>query len=426
MNLERLVPTDPKVFAEVLTKSYKFVKPQVLQLSLGRVLGNGIIMSEGDEHKYQRKILLKAFYPRQLRSFSTLFLDKSKDMTKFITQVIKDSGFGDPVIDINSWSSRCTLDIIGKTTAGIDFNAMADPANDLLEAYDKVFLLGPSKRRPWLNALNMFMPLWFLKRLPSKSLKDITASSNLIQSFCDDVIRQKRAEPKKGAEMHSDMLSIIMEEGSLSNDELKHQLMNLIAAGHETTSAAVSWAAYELSRRPEVAKRLRTAIREAIPSFESITTQAIENIPYLSNFCNEVLRFHPSIPVTIRESATDETINGQFVPKGTKVMLFMAFMNLSEELWGPDAESFDPDRWGRSDDSSPPKHASLTFLMGPRSCLGQKFSILELKTIITCLAGMFAFEEETKDMVINIEGKITQRPVRHGKLPLKTSIVPGW
>ncbi|KAF3912602.1 hypothetical protein AA313_de0203366 [Arthrobotrys entomopaga] len=272
----------------------------------------------------------------------------------------------------------------------------------------------------------MFAPLWIMKRLPSKTLKDITASSNLIQNFCDDVIRHKRVEAEKGIQKNSDMLSIIMAQDSLSDTDLRHQLMNLIAAGHETISAAVSWAAYELSRHPEVATRLRIAIHGAIPSFEEVTTQDIENIPYLRSFCNEVLRLHPSIPVTIRESAIDETINGQFIPKGTKVMLFVAFANLSEELWGSDAEEFNPDRWEKSENINTSKYANLTFSMGPRMCLGQRFAMIEFKTIITCLAGVFSFEEETKDMIINIEGKITQRPVRDGKLPLKTSVVAGW
>lgn len=221
-----------------------------------------------------------------------------------------------------------------------------------------------------------------------------------------------------------------MEEGSLSDEEMQNQLMTFMAAGHETTAAAVSWSVWELARRPEVAERLRAEIRAAIPVFDSdsITMEQIESIRYLRNFTNEILRFHPPVPVTIREAEKDTTLNGEFIPKGTTVMLMPAAINHSEELWGPDAAEFNPDRWDKpgGNGGAASNYANLTFLMGPRSCIGQKFSVEEFKAIIVGLAGRFAFEEKTKDMELNIRAGITQRPTHEGILPLRTRIVPGW
>ncbi|KAF3903186.1 hypothetical protein ABW20_dc0100382 [Dactylellina cionopaga] len=429
MNRERLMPTSPKVLAEVLTsKSYTFVKPRLFQFSLARLLGNGLLMAEGDEHKRQRKILTPAFHPRHLRSLFPLFMTKAKQMIHMITGEIEKADVDDPVVDFNSWGSRITLDIIGKAGAGIDFNAMTDPSNDMLQTYRKVFQPTPGQQR--MGILNMFVPPWLMRHLPLKAVRDITAARAVIMKVCGDMIKQKKMQMAEKREMHPDILSIMMEDGGLNDEEMKNQLMTFMAAGHETTAAAVSWSIYELARRPEIAERLRSAVREAIPSLDSDSTtmETIDSIRYLRNFCNEILRFHPPVPLTIREAASDQTLNGQLVPKGTTVMILASVMNLAEEFWGPDAAEFDPDRWDRpgGNGGATSNYANLTFLMGPRSCIGQKFSVEEFKAIMACLVGRFSFEEETKDMEISVRGGITQRPIHNGMLPIKTRIIPGW
>ncbi|KAK6343674.1 hypothetical protein TWF730_011263 [Orbilia blumenaviensis] len=422
------MPTNPKLLAEVLTsQSYIFVKPQFFRFSL-RLLGNGILMAEGDEHKRQRKILIPAFHPRHLRSLFPLFWTKTREMVDLITAEIQASDAPDPIVDFNSWGSRCTLDIIGKAGAGIDFNAMKDPENDLFKIYQKVFT--PTTGQLWIGILNLIMPLWFMHNLPLKSVREVTRAKHYIMDVCLDMIRTKRAQMAEKKPMHPDILSIMIEEGSFSDEEMQNQLMTFMAAGHETTAAAVSWSVWELARRPEVAERLRTEIRAAIPVFDSdsITMEQIESIRYLRNFTNEVLRFHPPVPVTIREAERDTTLNGEFIPKGTTIMLLPAAINHSEELWGSDAGEFNPDRWDKpgGNGGAASNYANMTFLMGPRSCIGQKFSVEEYKAIMVGLAGRFAYEEKTKDMELSIRAGITQRPTHEGGLPLRTRIVPGW
>ncbi|KAF3908372.1 hypothetical protein AA313_de0209908 [Arthrobotrys entomopaga] len=429
MNRERVMPTSPKVMAEILhSKSYTFIKPHHFQFALARLLGHGILMAEGDEHKRQRKILTPAFHPRHLRSLFPLFFAKSKEMVDLISLEIQKADVEDPIIDFNAWGSRCTLDIIGKAGAGIDFNAMVDPSNEMLQTYRKVF--SPTRNQQIMGIMNMILPLFVMRNLPLQAVRDIDAAREVIMKICLDMIATKRQQIIEKKEMNPDILSIMMEEGSFTDEEMKNQLMTFMAAGHETTAAAVSWAVYELSRRPEIAEKLRTAIREAVPSMdsESITMETIESIRYLRNFTNEILRFHAPVPVTFREAAKDETLNGQFIPKGTTVIIVTDVMNKSEELWGDDAKEFNPDRWDKAGGTggATSNYANMTFLMGTRSCIGQKFSQEEYKAIIFCLAGKFAFEEKEKDMEIHTRGGITQRPTHDGGLPMKTRIVPGW
>ncbi|KAF3905294.1 hypothetical protein ABW21_db0208505 [Orbilia brochopaga] len=430
LNRERLMPTNPKVLAELLTsKSYTFVKPRLFQFSLARLLGNGLLMAEGDEHKRQRKILIPAFHPRHLRSLFPLFWSKSVQMVHLISAEIEKAEVEDPVVDFNAWASRCTLDIIGKAAAGVDFNAMVDPTGHMLQVYRKVFQ--PSEGQMWIGILNMFMPLWFMRNLPAPAVREITAARNVIMKVCGDMIQTKKIQMAEKKEMHPDILSIMMEDGGLNDEEMKNQLMTFMAAGHETTAAAVSWSCYELARHPEIAERLRHAIREGLPNGiddVNITMDAVDNIRYLRNFCNEILRFHAPVPLTLREAGKDATLNGRFIPENTTIMIVPAAINTAVEFWGPDAAEFNPDRWDKEGGAGgcASNYGNMTFLTGPRSCIGQKFSVEEFRAITACLAGAFAFEEETKDMEISTRGGITQRPVHNGQLPLKTRIVPGW
>ena len=125
--------------------------------------------------------------------------------------------------------------------------------------------------------------------------------------------------------------------------------MTFLAAGHETTASAMTWAIFLLCKRPDVQKHLREEIHTHLPSISTqgaeITPAIIDNFPYLNAVCNEVLRVYPPVPLTLRESANATTILGHHIPKGTTVVLSPWAVNHSPELWGPDAHEFKPERW---------------------------------------------------------------------------------
>lgn len=185
----------------------------------------------------------------------------------------------------------------------------------------------------------------------------------------------------------------MMEEGSFTDEELKNQLMTFMAAGHETTASSLTWCLYALARNPDMQTRLRNEIRAGIPSLDSpITTpETIDSIRYLRNFCNEVTRFYPPVPITLREADVDTTICDQFIPKGTTIIVCPSAINKSKEFWGEDADVFNPDRWDKEGGAggATTNFAMLTFLAGPRSCIGQKFAVEEFRCMVAALVGMF-------------------------------------
>ncbi|TKA81886.1 hypothetical protein B0A49_00372 [Cryomyces minteri] len=433
-NKERVLLTSPKALGEVLvTKNYEFIKPPHLRSGLGRILGIGILLAEGEEHK-ARKLLSPAFAFRHVKDLYPLFWSKSAEsvaaMTASVQQASRTTEKPSNVVEIGNWASRATLDIIGVAGLGQDFHAIEDPDNELNQTYRSLF--SPGRVARVLQLAGIFLPFWLLKRLPVKRNDEIEAASNLIKRTCYDLVQAKKAKMAKGERTDNDILSVALESGGFSDEDLVNQLMTFLAAGHETTASSMSWAIYCLCQHPDVQRRLREEVRSHLPSITSpttpITAADIDALPYLSAVCNEVLRLWSPVPMTLRVAAADATILGQFIPAGTTIIIAPWATNTSTQLWGPTAKEFDPDRWmgeGQAHKGGADSNYSfLTFLHGPRSCIGQGFAKAEFACLLAAWVGRFEMELANPDMVVEIKGGITSKP-KDG-LEVKMNVLEGW
>jgi cytochrome P450 len=258
------------------------------------------------------------------------------------------------------------------------------------------------------------------------------AAAILIKKVCKDLIVEKRRKLENKEATGVDILSVAIESGGFSDEDLVNQMMTFLAAGHETTSSALTWAIYLLCLHPDVQSRLREEIHsnlESIDSHTSITPAQIDKLPYLHAVCQETLRFFPSVPLTIREARdNDSTIVGQRIPKGMLIFIMAAAVNKSTELWGEDAGEFKPDRWmgpGRANTGgASSNYAFLTFLHGPRSCIGQGFAKAEFACLLAGLVGRFQMELADKNFELKVKGGITARPANG--LPVRLTVCPDW
>lgn len=335
------------------------------------------------------------------------------------------------VIEIGGWASRATLDIIGVAGMGQDFNALKDPSTELNLIYRKVF--EPSEAAEIFGLLSFFLPIRIMRLLPVKRNDDIRAAVSTIRRVCRQLIHQKQEKiNNKEKRVDVDIISVALESGGFTEDNLVDQMMTFLAAGHETTASALIWAVYVVCKHPEIQTRLRAEVREFLPSIDDsstiVTDKVLDKLPYLHAVCSEVLRVWSPVPITLRDTAKDTSILGQFVPKGTKIISSPWAVNMSTELWGEDASEFNPDRWmgpGRTNTGGAESNfAFLTFLHGPRSCIGQAFARAEFACLLAAIVGRFEMELEDKDFVVEIKGGVTARP-RHG-LRVKMRQVEGW
>jgi len=205
----------------------------------------------------------------------------------------------------------------------------------------------------------------------------------------------------------------------------------LILYRHETTSSALTWATYLLSTHPDTQARLRKEIHERIPNPtdpEFDIAMLLESLPYLNAVCNETLRLYPTIPVSARVASRDTTIAGHFIPKGTISYVVPWAINRSPALWGCDSEKFVPERWidesGRTtmNGGADSNYAFLTFLHGPRSCIGERFARAELRALIAAFVGCFEMRMADPNEEVIAGGTITSKPVNGMKLELEPLI----
>ncbi|KAK1600029.1 cytochrome P450 [Colletotrichum navitas] len=450
-NQERLLITSPKALAEVLvTRNYDFRKPGAVRSSIGRILGIGVLLAEGDEHKVQRKNLMPAFAFRHVKDLYPLFWSKACEGVEAITEAVHaeaangpPEGLSDPekaalgpdtaVLEIGSWASRTTLDIIGMAGMGRDFGAIRDPSNPLAQTYKQVFK--PSRQARLLTLLGMLLPGPLVHHLPFQRNGDIAKAAGTIRTTCRELIREKQEKRNRKELTDVDILSVALESGYFTEENLVDQMMTFLAAGHETTAAAMMWAVYCLCLHPDVQARLRREVRERLPAPGTpgdITALDIDHMPYLNAVCNEVLRYYSPVPMTLREAVVDTVIDGHKVPKGTRIMLCPWAINKDTSLWGSDAGRFDPERWLRkrsaASGGATSNYAFMTFLHGPRSCIGQGFAKAEFACILASWIGRFEFslrhKEEYDEKNLAIKGGVTARPSKG--LDVYVKVVDGW
>ncbi|DAA74761.1 TPA_exp: putative Cytochrome P450 monooxygenase [Trichophyton benhamiae CBS 112371] len=435
-NLERITVTSPKVLSEVLvSKAYDFAKPLVIQQGLGRLLGNGILLAEGDEHKFQRKNLMPAFAYRHIKNLYPVFWSKSIEMVRLIRKELKGrKPTEDNTIEVKNWAGRSSLDIIGLAGIGRDFDSLRDPENSLSRSYEMIFT-APDVMTKALFMLGMLLgDTKWLAKLPTRRNKTIDTGRSNIRKAARQMIEEHKAKMQDpDVEIGVDIISVAMQSGNFDDENLVDQLMTFLGAGHETTAAALQWAIYSLCKQPEVQTRLREEVRANLPPINvgnpgPIDAAAVDNLQYLNAVCNEVIRFRPSIPNTVRVALKDTTLMGNPIPKNTQIVISPELINHMSEFWGPDAGQFNPDRFmgpGKANKGgATSNYAFLSFLHGPRSCIGQGFAKSELACLLAAVVGSFEFELKYPNAKLEVREQATISP-RDGVLA-KFTPLEGW
>ncbi|KAJ5689827.1 hypothetical protein N7462_004219 [Penicillium macrosclerotiorum] len=427
-----LLVTNHQALLDVMsTNTYDFEKPWRARNFLARILGFGLILSEGPAHKKQRKALTPAFNIKNIRSMYTLMWDKTnqllEEMEKDLSQnPMEGTNPADGVgkLEMGVWGSRLTLDIIGPAAMGRDFRSLQNSDNPVAESFLRI--LEPTTEKMAFLAMNFILPQWIAQRVPWHLNQVITNETAFLRNLCNDIVREKRqtlaTSQASAQDLEADILGTMMLGGDFSDTELVDQMLTFLAAGHETTASALTWACYLLTLYPDVQERLRAEIREKIPSADSpITHQDLESLPLLNGVCQEVLRLYPTVPATIRESVRDTTIAGKHVPKGTRIIMCPYAINRAPVFWGDSGDDFVPERWIDTDKHGqlvPNNHggastnfAQITFLHGQRSCIGKDFARAELRCAVAGVVGRFAFEMQDPKQEIHIAGAVTTKPV---------------
>ncbi|KAG5975612.1 hypothetical protein E4U55_007617 [Claviceps digitariae] len=444
-NQEAVVVASTQAIAEILvTKSYTFEKPRFARRYLAILLGWTLLNLEGDEHVKQRRSMLPAFSFRHIKSLYPLFWTKSREVVLAMRDACcHEKGSVSAEMDVFRWALRCTLDIIGLATAGVEFGAIRDEESSLFKSYE---LLQSSSADFALMPLLAFLPDRVITRLPLSRIRLAVRQSAEMKQACRNMIQEKRGKEKKIDKKMMDTLSkqeeneereppsmdilrVALASGLFSDEQLVDQTMMFLSAGHDSTAAALTWTIYMLAQNPQAQARLRAEVREKIPSITTeITSTQVDGMAYLNAVCSESLRTHSPVAQTIRVANSDTTIQGQFIPRGSLLFLLPWMTNVDPQLWGPDAAEWKPERWLRPDQGgtgtgAANNYAFMTFLHGPRSCIGSAFAKAELACLVAAWVGSFSFEL-VDECNVKVTSSVVAKP--KGGLRMRVRVMDGW
>ncbi|KAF9146170.1 hypothetical protein BGX30_003515 [Mortierella sp. GBA39] len=409
-NSPEVVLGDPKAIYHVFsTHADEYPKPERTIRLVSQVVGKGVLLVEGDVHRKQRKMLNPAFSHKHIKGMVSTMAIPAEMLGRMWEGRVDVSEDGCVEIDVARDLGACTLDIIGRAGFGYDFQALTVPDNELSHAYRQLFI----NNSRMIQLLRFFVPYYV--DIPFKHNRIRKQSARTIDKVTTRIIQEKRAQIIEGKGLGEegdgkDLMSILMraneqvgtlDDGKLTDTELKAQIMTFMAAGHETTSATVTWMLHVFSTHPEVQQKARQELLDHIglPTTSETNTcplsyDTLNALPYLGACVKELLRFIPPVPSTSRVASHDDTILGYDIPKGTRIILPTAALHKLKSVYGDDAEEFKPERWMDPSLLSEEEKESIKFvtpdmtwayvpfLTGPRNCIGSKFATIETKILL--------------------------------------------
>ncbi|EEB90477.1 hypothetical protein MPER_11312, partial [Moniliophthora perniciosa FA553] len=343
---------------------------------------------------------------------------------------------GEARLDALSWLSRMTLDVIGLAGFNYTFSSLSGKPTELNEAFKTLF--SQTSRISLWRLLQGGLPILRLIQLPTARDRAVRSSRKTMSRIGGQLLRDAKLNQESEKGTDRDLLSLLIrsnkqeqneKSGGMSDEDVLAQVPTFLVAGHETTSTATTWALYLLTQHPEVQSKLREELLSV--STSEPTMDELNALPYLDKFVREVLRLYPPVPATTRVAVKDDIIplgdgyigkDGKMkdhvrVKKGQTILINIQAINRSKKIWGEDAHEFKPDRWDNLPStvtaSGVPGVWShmLTFLGGARSCIGWRFSLVEMRCLIFVLVRAFEFELGVPKEELGRKSAVVQRPM---------------
>jgi len=381
--------TDPALIEDVLvTRSKLFVKDRGTH-ELGLVLGQGLVTSEGDLWKKQRRLVQPAFHKERVDAYG-------RTMVEFTLRYLEGLKPGERR-NLHDDLMELTLEIVGKTLMGADVRGSAGRVGEALHAIAKRF----ETMTPGLMSL--------LLRVPTADNRAFRKGKATLDEVIGEIIATRRAGSIDTGDLLSMLLLARTEEGeAMDEQQVKDEVMTLLLAGHETTALALSWTFVLLGRHPDVEEKLHEHLHDVLGERPPLTAD-LPRLKYVEAVVRESMRLYPPVWAVGREALEDLELGGHRLPKGTQVWLSM-YVVQRDGRYFDDPETFRPERWESGELlKSIPKYAYFPFGGGPRLCVGAGFAMQEAELLLATLAQRVRFRL-VPEHVIRPRASVTLRP----------------
>jgi cytochrome P450 len=348
------------------------------------LLGEGLLTSEDELHRQQRKLIQPVFHHGNLKDIAVIMRERARQRVE--------SWKAGQTLNLNQEMHALTLTIVAEALFGTEVGERTGRVSQLMETVMETFFLFMSPLAPFFE----FFGHPKLKRA-AKARRELSA---IVQTMIDE--RRKTNHTRK------DLLTLLFaaqdpETGlGMSDGQLRDEVMTLFLAGHETTANALGWTIYLLTQHPDIAERLVVATDGLESELQ------IKDDDLLSRVIRESLRLYPPVWAVGRRAIQDLQIGGTEMPKGAIVLACQWALHRCDRYFS-NPTRFDPDRWTAEFQRTLPKYAFFPFGGGPRSCIGEGFAWMELRMVLTEILRRWRFAI-VPGQTVKPKASITLRP----------------
>jgi len=371
---EAIVTINPTVIQHVLkTNSENYHKSHIQKKRMGHFLGKGLLTTEGEPWRTQRRLIQTGFERKQLEVLSSIMQDSLADSLRDFDRKAQIGP-----VDIYPLMMKITFGMVGRSLFGA---RLKDEDIDLISlAISTVqeFMVRQTIQ-PYLNP-------WFAV---SGELRKHMDLRNRAFGVLMDYIQRRRKE----APGH-DLLQILMDarysdgEG-MSDDLILSESMQLLVAGHETSSNALSWLLYLLSSRPDCIDKVRQEF-DSVLGDRALRYSDVSKFEFTTQVIMEALRLYPPFWMVDRMALADDRAGDVFIPRGSTVVVLIYGVHHSPQYW-ENPESFDEERFSKANEKCHTPFAHLPFGAGPRGCIGGNYAMLQILMILSVLLRKYDF-----------------------------------
>jgi cytochrome P450 len=393
--MEAYVVSHPEHVEWVLRGNHRnFIKNKGTRNVLAEVLGKGLLTSDGELWRRQRRLAQPAFQPEQIRKYSTVMVE--------FTNAMQSGWHPGETRNIHSDMMRLTLDIVAQTlfTASVgDKAARVGAALDALMKY-------------WSGIGAMFR--WW-KYLPTQGASRFRQAIRELDSIILDTVAQRRASGSRHEDLLDRFLLARDDDGSrMADKQLRDEMVTLLLAGHETTAVALTFCFYLLALDLQADARLADEL-DSVLAGRPPTAADIPGLRYTEWVVKETMRLYPPVPSVGREALMDCEIGGYHVPKGAQIAVVPWMTHRDKRWFGEDADKFRPERWDNDQAKRRPRCAYYPFVDGPRTCIGTHFAMMEAVLVLATVASRYRLEL-APSYTLKLNSSVTLRP--HGGMPM--------
>jgi cytochrome P450 len=387
--------SDPEGIRHVLVDNAKAYTKSRNYKGLKLVLGQGLLTSEGDFWRRQRKLAQPAFHREKMSAFA-------EAMGACAGQMLERWGAhpDSAALDVHAELMRVTFQIVGRTLLSTDLD---DPNGAVGKALSVVLQFANDYAESFFA-----LPPW----VPTPRNARFKRALRTLDDIVLGIIEQRRRSP----DAHNDLLSMLMAvrdqetNESMTDRQLRDEVITIVLAGHETTANALAWTLYLLSRHPDVERRVAAELRDVLGG-RAPSLADLPRLTFTKMVIEESLRLYPPAWAFERQAVEPDVICGYAIAPGDIVGISPYAVHRHPRHWD-NPEGFDPERFRPERVEGRPRYAYLPFGGGPRVCIGNGFAMMEAQVLLAAIV-QHARLELVPDHPVELSPLITLRP-KHG------------